>query len=392
VFRGKTKETHLEPSAILQLPFSQALDTWLREYRIHISVKTCKDYAWDIRALSTPWRDSEHGENPFLELALGQVKADHMHTYQRKRLLEDKLARTSVNAELDFLRSARRKLRRPVHGYNRLKIPFVVKGRVLTDEERRRILELAASNPNWMGAYLYLLLSLNTTCGPKECFTIRLTDCHLEATEECPWGFVEVGLKGLGRMGLNGGDGAKNDWRPRRCALNRESRAAVQLAIERAQKLGARDPEHYIFPFRISRYTFDPSKHITSIKTAWRSLRRAAGMPKLRPYDCRHHSITCLLENAEVSDQTVEEMCGHIDPRTKRYYSAIRMKQKAKAAAALCGDRLPAAAAAAREENSQPAPKKAPAVVRPSKQHRIEQMQAELLDLYRERLGEIKKA
>jgi site-specific recombinase XerD len=59
------------------------------------------------------------------------------------------------------------------------------------------------------------------------------------------------------------------------------------------------------------------------------------GMPDLQPYHLRHHSITVMLESPEVSDQTVEEMCGHIDPDTKKRYSHLRQKARMEAAQVL---------------------------------------------------------
>jgi integrase len=321
----------MESSEILLLPFRQGLEAWLEGYQIHISTKTFRDYAWDVRALA-----SSYPQHPFVDRRLGEVKADHMHQYQRKRLLEDKLARVSVNHELDFLARVRKQLAAPVSGYKRLKVPFVIKGRALSEEERVKIVSLAEGNPHWMGAYLYLMLSLNFGAGPKECFTIHLGDIHLEVPD-IPFGYVEVGGQGRGQLGP---DGAKNEFRPRRCALNRESRKAVEMALERARTLGARDPVDFLFPFRISASDgYDPKRHMTSIKTAWKSLRKAAGLPNLRQYDMRHHCVTAMLENPEIADQVVEDTVGHIDPRTKRYYSHIRLKARAAAAALLCGDR-----------------------------------------------------
>jgi integrase len=73
-----------------------------------------------------------------------------------------------------------------------------------------------------------------------------------------------------------------------------------------------------------------------SWKKAWRSLRTRAKMPTLRMYDLRHHVITKLMEDPEISEQTVEEMAGHaLSSRMKKRYSHIRMKPKSEATAKL---------------------------------------------------------
>jgi hypothetical protein len=68
-----------------------------------------------------------------------------------------------------------------------------------------------------------------------------------------------------------------------------------------------------------------------SWKTAWRSLRIRAGLPALRMYDLRHHAVTRLLEDPEVSEQTIQEIAGHVSKRIKDRYSHIRMARKREA-------------------------------------------------------------
>src|SRR6185312_12431401 len=75
-------------------------------------------------------------------------------------------------------------------------------------------------------------------------------------------------------------------------------------------------------------------------KTSWTALRRAAGLPGFRMYDLRHHAITALLENPDVSEQTVEDIAGHVNPKMKKRYSHIRMEYKRAAVDAILGKPL----------------------------------------------------
>ncbi len=52
-------------------------------------------------------------------------------------------------------------------------------------------------------------------------------------------------------------------------------------------------------------------------------------------YDLRHHAITALLENPEVSEETVEDIAGHVSRRMKKRYSHIRMEHKRAAVEAI---------------------------------------------------------
>ena len=82
--------------------------------------------------------------------------------------------------------------------------------------------------------------------------------------------------------------GAKTNAGARLVELNHAATEAATKLSLRAQLLGAKDPEHYLLPADLSRHTkstdplkggrgFDPSRHQTSWRTAWRSLRKAAG-------------------------------------------------------------------------------------------------------------------
>jgi len=56
----------------------------------------------------------------------------------------------------------------------------------------------------------------------------------------------------------------------------------------------------------------------------------------LRPYDLRHHAITRLLENPDISEQTVKDIAGHVSKHILERYSHIRMAKKRDALDALC--------------------------------------------------------
>ncbi len=70
--------------------------------------------------------------------------------------------------------------------------------------------------------------------------------------------------------------------------LNRAATEAACKLYRRSQLLGASDPNHYLLPADLSRQTkstdplmggrgFDPTRHQTSWRTSWRSLRKAGG-------------------------------------------------------------------------------------------------------------------
>jgi site-specific recombinase XerD len=197
-------------------------------------------------------------------------------------------------------------------------------GRVLSPKERTRLFQVSARKENWEGAFLFAVLSINTSAGPKEIFTLRLQDVEIENKNEP---FINIQPAG-----------AKNAGRIRSIPLNEEACKAAQLALERATKLGSSAPDHYLFPFRIcGNYIagrYDPTRHQTSFKGAWKKMVAAAELPGLRMYDLRHHCITELLEDPRNSEETVQAIAGHVSRRMMQRYSHIRSAAKR---SAVCG-------------------------------------------------------
>ena len=107
--------------------------------------------------------------------------------------------------------------------------------------------------------------------------------------------------------------------------LNAESLPAAQAAVERAHKLGAREPEHYVFPFRVQRGLYDPTRHQTSFKKAWKRMIDAAQLTGVQMYDLRRTAITNLLSHPEISEETTIKMAGHVDRKMLKRYSYRRL-------------------------------------------------------------------
>jgi hypothetical protein len=81
-------------------------------------------------------------------------------------------------------------------------------------------------------------------------------------------------------------------------------------------------PDYFIFCRQWPK--IDPARPMGGWRTAWRNLRKAAGMPKRRFYDLRHQFVTELGENG-VPDSVIRELASHVDPATMRIYSHPRI-------------------------------------------------------------------
>ena len=295
--------------SLTQVCFREAALLWLDSRRVYISAKTSHEYELNIKTLS----------RSFGEMRLSEISPDMIRAYQKMRLAQ--CGPFAINHECSVLQQMLKRIGRwpeIAPDYQPLPLPKEKRGRALRDEEREILIRVAESNPNWQAAFLFALISVNTSAGPKETATLRLKDIDIE-----------------NRILTVQPGGAKNLHRIRRIPLNDEALRAVTLALGRAKSLGAVEANHYLFPFRVHRSKHDPTRHQTTFKTAWLKLIVAAGLPGFRMYDLRHHAITVLLENSEVSDETAEAIAGHISREMKKQYSHIRIEARRAAVEAL---------------------------------------------------------
>jgi len=72
---------------------------------------------------------------------------------------------------------------------------------------------------------------------------------------------------------------------------------------------------------------FDPTRHLNSWRSAWRTLTKRAGLPGFRFHDLRHCAITLLAESG-ASDSTIMAIAGHVSRRMLERYSHVRMEAK----------------------------------------------------------------
>jgi integrase len=93
-------------------------------------------------------------------------------------------------------------------------------------------------------------------------------------------------------------------------------------------KFGEIRPEWYVFPFG-RRGSMDPTRPVTTLKTAWKTVRRKAGVSG-RWHDARHTLITELAESG-AGDETIMAIAGHVSRQMLTRYSHIRTQAKRRA-------------------------------------------------------------
>lgn len=311
----RARRRMLDPNILAGFTFPEAAAIWLDGHTQHISAGTLRDYRTCIKALM-----------PFFgELALKGIHIGHFEQYQKMRSRGEGLppaGPSRVNHELNTLSQILGRAglwQTMATHYKPLRLPRPKVGCALAADEEERLFRLAASKPRWLVAYCCSLITANTTAGPNEIRHLSLGDLDLEGPT--------VRIQ----------EGVKNEYRRRTIPLNAPAAWAVRTLAKRAQELGAIDATHYLLPHRAptGNKGFDVTRPISSWRGAWKKLRQAAGLPHLRMYDLRHHAITRLLENEDVSERTVIELAGHVSRAMLERYSHIRMRTKREAVDAL---------------------------------------------------------
>ena len=231
--------------------------------------------------------------------------------YQESRLREG-AAPKSVNEEVRFLLKmlgdpgeiVRAQLRKK----KQLKLPVqnaIGKAFNDTETESLRTQAMKSKSPHILAAFE---LARNAGLRDNEIKTLTWAQIDFESK------FLRVG-----RAKTEAGEG-------RTIPLNAELyEALLHYRAWYEEKFGKAQDEWYLFAFGRP-MPFDPTRHVTSLKTAWKSVRKNANV-KGRWHDNRHTLITELAESG-AGDETIMQIAGHVSRQMLRHYSHIRMNAK----------------------------------------------------------------
>jgi integrase len=242
------------------------------------------------------------------------VDEDTVLEYQKQRLGE-KAAPKTINEEVGFLLRLLGERGELVRAHLRkrkllkLKVSRQV-AKAYSPEEKQRLVEAArqARSPT---IYPALMLGLNAGMRNGEIRALR-------------WNQIDLARQFLtvGKSKTEGGEGRTIPLNP----------ALLQALRDHAEwytlRFGRIEPEWYLFPFGRAN-KLDPTRPITTIKTAWTNARDRAGVSG-RLHDSRHTLITDLAESG-AGDQTIMDIAGHVSRQMLKYYSHIRMEAKREA-------------------------------------------------------------
>ncbi len=258
----------------------------------------------------------------FKQEPLKAITAKRIIEYRAWRA-EQGVGPATLNAELGILRRVLKRARlwaRVADDIRPLKEPGTI-GRALTEDEQQRLLKTAVMRPEWETAYLAAILCLNTTA----------RGCELKGLQ---WADVDLFAKTLTIRK------SKTAAGERIVPLTTVACSALARLRARAESFKPVEPAHYVFAAFKPKFTFsgqtvvdynvtgfDPSRHLNSWRSAWRTLTKKAGLPGFRFHDLRHCAITSLAESG-ASDSTIMAIAGHVSRRMLERYSHVRMEAK----------------------------------------------------------------
>jgi integrase len=294
--------------ALVQVTFVDAAKLWLESRKPYLAKSTYGEYERHINTLG----------KFFGEMRLPEINADEVRAFQRMRMA--RAGASIINRECSVLQQMLKRVGcwtdiEP--HYAPLPLPKESPHRALTPQEEARLYRVGATNPKWEVAYCAFVISINTTCGPGEIRHLR----HMDIDHDHQAMRVQP-------------EGAKNEHRIRVIPLNTTAWNALLYLAERAKKLGSVEPHHYVIPFRVKKGKYDPDRPAKGWRYALNEIRARADL-RISGYSFRHHAITKLLENPDVSEETAEAIAGHISHRMKKRYSHTRLEVKRAAVEAL---------------------------------------------------------
>lgn len=294
-------------------PFCLAADLWLKQHSQEIKPSTTVTYAKNLKPLKAFFQ-----QVPLIGIHIGTVRS-----YQNER--RQQVCRALLNAEVNVLAMILREAgiwdEEIEPSYRPLKVQKRRGGHSLSSEDEQKLRDIAFSRPKWRLAAHCMIVMLSTTMGFGEMRHLRRRDIDLRA--RC----------------LTVVDGAKNDYRDRTIPLNNAAYDSICWLIERWEGLGGADGKHFLLPHR-ARQPKGPwllDEPMASINNAFRNIRKEAGLPHFRLYDCRVQAITKLLSNPKVSPQVAKEIAGHISQAMQDRYSIQQHDTKLAALEALEG-------------------------------------------------------
>ena len=298
--------------------------TEVQQNRIRALADIAEDYLADYRLRYRGITFAEYAIGHVVRLLGDKLVVDiddaAVLQYQSDRLKES-AAPKSINEEVRFLLTllgdSGELIRARLRKKKKLKLPARRKiGKAYEPEETHRMRDRSKDSRS-PHIELALALAINAGMRDTEIKTLRWSQLHLDKR------FVEIG-----KSKTPAGDGRTI---PINSALHEAILEHREWYLKKFKEI---QPELYVFPYG-KPYPKDPTRHVTTLKTAWKTVRKKANVTG-RWHDHRHTLITQLAENG-AGEETIRQIVGHVSKEVLRDYLHVRMKAKREALESIVG-------------------------------------------------------
>ena len=303
------------PNERAKWTLKQATDDWLEERKLRVANGSYSSEKTIVKNLMRVLKQETRLE----KLAdSGKVRA-----YENFRLREKVSAKT-VNNETMVLAGIlkRAKLWHRVEAdYKRLTVEESDIGDTLTQEQGQRLLQVARMAGEDQVVPYAAVLSYSTGMRSNEIKKLQLKSIHLNSCQ------IQV------RRATT-----KTNKGARFVAMDTMAKWAMGKLLNRAERLGATEPEHYLLPTRLDKHTreTDPLHGIevavdtgwcvdhpqSSWEKEWKTFRKLAKIEHRRFHDLRHTYITRAAESG-VPVQVIQSQVGHMSEAMVHHYTHI---------------------------------------------------------------------
>lgn len=299
------------------MDITEAVKAYSKERHAQVSPRMVAYWQEQVRPLT----------NYFGDLKLKRLTVEHLTNYQNARLGQGRAPKT-INGEISVLRQLLKhcKLWYRFEDYKPIRNHKPPVGRALTEVEQARLFEVAQSRSDWL--YAFTASVLGGFCGMRA--------CEIKALQ---WKDVDftAGVLHIRRSKTPAG------WRAP--SLNTVCTETLSQLYNKARLINATALDHYVFPWHGRQQKIDPTRPMTSWRSAWRSIRCKAArneageiiypvLQAVRFHDLRHTAVTTMAEKG-LPEQTIMAQVGHISPQMMKTYSHVRRLALNAAAAAL---------------------------------------------------------
>lgn len=193
--------------------------------------------------------------------------------------------------------------------FDMLPVETVKTPHVPEPEMREKVFRVMASKDEWLWIYHWAVLSRRLTASTfelrmanLECIDLRRQMFHVRKYQ------------------------AKCRGRVRSIPMELEDTLeSAEWLKRRAHRLGAFDPEHFLFPYGVgSKHAVDVTKPMTAcaMKNGMNRIKKRVGLNHLRPYDFRHWGMTEMAERG-CGIHEIMSFAGHMTPDMQRVYIDI---------------------------------------------------------------------